>query len=138
MTYQRQSSLNGEASSGQNPAVAMTRPTEAAADESWEASHKKEVADLLDKAEASAEGEKTAAFAKYTELFKYVGQHLSEIKDENLKQRLAKASDVRTHLASAIQVAATENSAPSQADSSTTPARPASRRWRLQSIAPTS
>ena len=104
-------------------------------DESWEASHKKEVADLLDKAEASAAGDKNVAFGKYTELFKYVGQHLAQIKDESLKQRLAKAAEVRTQLASAIQLAATDASPPAPSDtSSSAPARAGNqrpRRWNM-------
>ncbi|HEX5241652.1 MAG TPA: hypothetical protein VFW23_00210, partial [Tepidisphaeraceae bacterium] len=75
-------------------------------DDSWEGQHKLEMLDLLQKAEASAAGDKTASFEKYTDLFKFVGDHQGEIKDSSLKQRLAKAQETLKQLSAVVMAAA--------------------------------
>ena len=75
-------------------------------DDSWEGQHRLEVLDLLQKAEASAAGDKTASFEKYTNLFKFVGDHQSEIKDASLKQRLATAHKTLEQLSTVVMASA--------------------------------
>lgn len=75
-------------------------------DDSWEGQHKLEVMDLLQKAEASATGDKTASFEKYTNLFKFVGDHQGEIKDPSLKQRLANAHKTLEQLSTLVMASA--------------------------------
>src|SRR6185437_2421719 len=75
-------------------------------DDSWEGQHRLEVLDLLQKAEASASGDKTASFEKYTSLFKFVGDHQSQIKDASLKQRLAKAHTTLEQLSTVVMASA--------------------------------
>ena len=75
-------------------------------DDSWEGQHKLEMLDLLQKAEASAAGDKTASFEKYTNLFKFVGDHEAEIKDPSLKQRLATAHTTLEQLSTVVMASA--------------------------------
>lgn len=75
-------------------------------DDSWEGQHKLEMLDLLQKAEASAPGDKTASFVKYTDLFKFVGDHQAEIKEPSLKQRLAKAQKTLEQLSVLVKASA--------------------------------